>query len=551
MKRKVQAEIPMGVGAEGHPEMLSGPAYHDSIPGPEPKPMEDLAGPFLRPQQAEPFWDKPSKVIEVFQIKPYYLGKERKLDSRCPEPLRVKSNAENFDIDPELLDLIRAEVKESFTPEEIDAFETFKDFYSEVDVQHGYEEEWDKGLYKIYYKLVWNELKGKDMEKVEAKGGSDYEFFEDLQKVAEHSIDRETLDIMPDVVHDPKSLIDQVEKQLQKLKKASNKVKAHGAEEGRPEREAQKEANMEKLEIESPEQFGIKNKGLLVQMAEEHGIGDLLGYSFRTNKIEIIGTEKILLIDYDLKPLHTRDVIGIDLSAAEPEEMEEAEIEEEEPEESEETESTWAKIVESEMSSLDEVLEILSKLNLYHSAGFMSYSGRGMMGKHCLGIDMNTQDAKEFKESLKKAGIGFSSDSLGKDEVIYFRNIVDGYEGLLEDEEIESKKSEAASHRCEGCGVMMSAEEKEPVCKACYAELEEASITAEAEQFHIVDWANNVMFDDKKFGSFDEAESFLEEQLGESYETERGEYDVIPDKGSRESRYLDPNHPGSNSRKSL
>lgn len=121
------------------------------------------------------------------------------------------------------------------------------------------------------------------------------------------------------------------------------KILSHGAEEGRPEREAQKEENMKKLEIEKPEEFGIKNKGLLVNMAEEHGIGDLLGYSFRTNKIEVIGTDKILLIDYDLKPLHTRDIFDIDLSSAElgEEEPSEEEGEEQEEQSEEEVESAF------------------------------------------------------------------------------------------------------------------------------------------------------------------------------------------------------------------
>lgn len=102
-------------------------------------------------------------------------------------------------------------------------------------------------------------------------------------------------------------------------------------------REAEKEANFQKLGVESPEDFGVKNRGLLEQMAEEHGIGQLLGYSFRTAKIEVIGTDKILLLDYDLKPIHTRDVFGVEL-AEEPDEEEGGEEAEEpaaEPEEQE------------------------------------------------------------------------------------------------------------------------------------------------------------------------------------------------------------------------
>jgi hypothetical protein len=77
-------------------------------------------------------------------------------------------------------------------------------------------------------------------------------------------------------------------------------------------REQQKADNMAKLQIESPDEFGIKYKGELHQMAEEHGVGDILGYSFRTRKIELIGTEKVLLLDYDLKPLHTREIYPVE-----------------------------------------------------------------------------------------------------------------------------------------------------------------------------------------------------------------------------------------------
>jgi hypothetical protein len=99
------------------------------------------------------------------------------------------------------------------------------------------------------------------------------------------------------------------------------------------DREAIKEENFKKLGIESPEEFGTKNHGRLAEMAEEHGIGDLLGYSFRSEKIEIVGTDKILLIDYDLNPLHTRDLYMVsDTVAEEPEGEKEEEKEEEEEE---------------------------------------------------------------------------------------------------------------------------------------------------------------------------------------------------------------------------
>jgi hypothetical protein len=46
-------------------------------------------------------------------------------------------------------------------------------------------------------------------------------------------------------------------------------------------------------------------------------------------------------------------------------------------------------------------------------------------------------------------------------------------------------------------------------------------------KFIIVDWINNVVFHGKTFKSFDDAEEFLDEKLGESYETDRQEYFII------------------------
>jgi hypothetical protein len=102
------------------------------------------------------------------------------------------------------------------------------------------------------------------------------------------------------------------------------------------ERDALVQDHLEALGVESPEQFGTKYKGKLEEMAQEHGIGDLLGYSFRSRKIEVIGSDKILLIDYDLNPLHARQVYGIESVPSEPED--EMESEEEEAEETEELE---------------------------------------------------------------------------------------------------------------------------------------------------------------------------------------------------------------------
>lgn len=86
---------------------------------------------------------------------------------------------------------------------------------------------------------------------------------------------------------------------------------------GNPEREDEREANFEKLSLETPDEFGRKYFGQIKNMAEEHGIGDLLGYSFRSAKIEVFGTEGVLVLDYDLKPVSIRDMFPFDSVAPE------------------------------------------------------------------------------------------------------------------------------------------------------------------------------------------------------------------------------------------
>ena len=73
--------------------------------------------------------------------------------------------------------------------------------------------------------------------------------------------------------------------------------------------------------------------------------------------------------------------------------------------------------------------------------------------------------------------------------------------------------------------------------------LVEKILASKEGKWHIVDWTNALMFDGKKFSSSEEAEDFLSEKLGDAYETDRGEYDIIPDKGSRDTNYLDPKDP--------
>jgi hypothetical protein len=76
--------------------------------------------------------------------------------------------------------------------------------------------------------------------------------------------------------------------------------------------EEEKAANFAKLEVETPEEFGIKYKGMIEDWAEEKDIGNVLGYSFRSRKIEIIGDKGVLTVDYDLNPLRTRPLYPVE-----------------------------------------------------------------------------------------------------------------------------------------------------------------------------------------------------------------------------------------------
>jgi hypothetical protein len=60
--------------------------------------------------------------------------------------------------------------------------------------------------------------------------------------------------------------------------------------------------------------------------------------------------------------------------------------------------------------------------------------------------------------------------------------------------------------------------------------------------YYIYDWAGNLKFDGKQFETEDDAESFLCDQLGDAYESDREEYEITTDK-PRESRFLDTHDP--------
>jgi len=65
---------------------------------------------------------------------------------------------------------------------------------------------------------------------------------------------------------------------------------------------------------------------------------------------------------------------------------------------------------------------------------------------------------------------------------------------------------------------------------------------AKGAKWIIQDWAGNVCFGGKDFNSFDDAEEWLSVKLGDEYETDREEYEIVKG-GSRDANYLDPKDP--------
>jgi hypothetical protein len=123
-------------------------------------------------------------------------------------------------------------------------------------------------------------------------------------------------------------------------------ILAAEAKEERTLEEAEKAQGMEKLGIASPEEFAVKFKGKLQELAEEHGIGDAIAYSFRSRKIELIGSDAILLLDYDMNALYTRPMYPVDVDGMI--ELDEEDLESEETEETEETETEETEEPEAE-----------------------------------------------------------------------------------------------------------------------------------------------------------------------------------------------------------
>jgi len=47
------------------------------------------------------------------------------------------------------------------------------------------------------------------------------------------------------------------------------------------------------------------------------------------------------------------------------------------------------------------------------------------------------------------------------------------------------------------------------------------------QKFMIFDWTGSLKFDGKGFNSFESAEEYLSEYLGDTYETDRQEYEIM------------------------
>lgn len=67
-----------------------------------------------------------------------------------------------FKTNKEILGYVRTEIEVSFELEEILKFDSFEDFYAQVDVQNAYEEEWMPNFYRPYYLAVYNDIKSKE-----------------------------------------------------------------------------------------------------------------------------------------------------------------------------------------------------------------------------------------------------------------------------------------------------------------------------------------------------------------------------------------------------
>jgi hypothetical protein len=94
-----------------------------------------------------------------------------------------------------------------------------------------------------------------------------------------------------------------------------------------------------------------------------------------------------------------------------------------------------------------------------------SYSGRGMYGAQCVGVDLD-RGVSEFRlaidlavacvhdgESEQVAELGHlatSSDSMGLGSIVYFPSVK--WEGVEEEDDLDDDDADGGDDLCEGCG---------------------------------------------------------------------------------------------------
>jgi hypothetical protein len=128
---------------------------------------------------------------------------------------------------------------------------------------------------------------------------------------------------------------------------------------------------------------------------------------------------------------------------------------------------------EANMSALHKLLK-----DDYHC---QSYSGRGMYGKHCLGVrldgenlgnlfatiietsrDLPRNEVEDICEEVSE----FHTDQLGKGTIIYFP------QALFVSDDSEDAEEDDDGYECEECGAELT-ESHETLCDDCLAEEEE------------------------------------------------------------------------------
>lgn len=65
------------------------------------------------------------------------------------------------------------------------------------------------------------------------------------------------------------------------------------------------------LLIQSPEEFWPSYGGKIKLLAEEHGVGDILGFSLGTEEVYIVGTEKTMILDKQLNSKYSLEFYSI------------------------------------------------------------------------------------------------------------------------------------------------------------------------------------------------------------------------------------------------